>query len=145
MASRHPDHQRPTYHRLLGPVEPWQRFDAFNAVSATTTSTPRKAPPPRHEQPLPLPQKLLPEAANTSPPQDHELTNKTFLTQVEWNIVAPHVGVWIKVLGEKASAPSDLPPWPFFVVGPLSLIREISNLGSNALDGKISSSLPFLY
>lgn len=32
-------------------------------------------------------------------------------------------------------APPDLPPYPFFVFGPVSIIREISNLGKGALDG----------
>jgi hypothetical protein len=32
--------------------------------------------------------------------------------------------------------PSNLPPFPFYVFGPIPVVKEISNIGPDALEGK---------
>ncbi|KAL1841817.1 hypothetical protein VTJ49DRAFT_6570 [Mycothermus thermophilus] len=101
--------KQPTHARLRGPVEVWQSFDGFNTVSRTPAAM------------IDLEDR---DPADISP------------AQIEWASVVPDVGVWVALLREVGLAPRDLPAWPFFVFGPVALIREISNLGGDALGGE---------
>jgi hypothetical protein len=97
-----------TYCRLLGPREPWLKFEIFSTVSGT-------------------PWRFVAAAAGN---------RKLTCSQGEWLDYEPEVNIWVELLQEKELVPQDLPPFPFYVFGPVRVIQEISNIGEGALRGE---------
>jgi hypothetical protein len=57
-------------------------------------------------------------------------------SQLDWILYAPDAHRWFDLLRERKLIPQDLPQFPFYVFGPVRLIKEISNIGEGALQGE---------